>query len=181
MRRNSSVSIREAPFVEFFTSGTSGGNKRVPKCLRHLDDEVAVLEELFGESLGDARVVSTVSHQHIYGTLFRVLWPLAVGRPFSSRTYLHGSEVVGRLAEQQSVLVSTPVQLKAMADSAVLTGVSVAAIFSSGAPLDEGSAVAVAQATGAPVTEIIGSTETGEWVGVVARAAGQWLGLRFQG
>ncbi len=151
----------EAPFVEFFTSGTSGSNKRVPKCLRHLDEEVAVLEGVFGDSLGDARVVSMVSHQHIYGTLFRILWPLAAGRPFSSRTYLHGSEVVGRLAEERSVLISSPVQLKAMTDSEALVGAAVADIFSSGAPLDERTATVLAGATGTAVAEIIGSTETG--------------------
>ncbi len=150
-----------APFVEFFTSGTSGGNKRLPKRLCHLDDEVGVLEGVFGGEIGDAWVVSTVSHQHIYGSLFAVLWPLVAGRPFSTRPYLHGSEVVGRLVEQPSVLVSSPVQLKAMADSEVLAEVSPAAIFSSGAPLDERTACAVASVAGVAVSEIFGSTETG--------------------
>jgi acyl-coenzyme A synthetase/AMP-(fatty) acid ligase len=151
----------QAPFIEFFTSGTSGGSKRVAKRLRHLDDELAVLEGLFGASIGAARVVATVSHQHIYGALFRVLWPLAAGRPFSARTYLHGNEVVARMAEVRSVLVSSPVQLKAMAESGVLHGTSPAAIFSSGGPLDGQTAAQVAGMTGTAVAEIFGSTETG--------------------
>jgi acyl-coenzyme A synthetase/AMP-(fatty) acid ligase len=106
-------------------------------------------------------VVATVSHQHIYGALFRILWPLAAGRPFSSRTYLHGSEVASRLAEGPSILVSSPVQLRVMADAEALTGLSPAAIFSSGAPLDDRTAREVAAATTTSVTEVFGSTETG--------------------
>lgn len=151
----------EAPFVELFTSGSSGAGKRIAKRLRHLDDEVAVLERTFGAAVAGARVVATVSHQHIYGALFRVLWPLAAGRAFSARTYLHGGEVVGRLAEAPSVLVSSPLQLKAMAESNALSGVAPRAVFSSGAPLDDRTAAAVSEATGVAVSEIFGSTETG--------------------
>ena len=38
----------EAPFVELFTSGSSGAGKRVAKRLRHLDEEVQTLERTFG-------------------------------------------------------------------------------------------------------------------------------------
>lgn len=172
---------RDAPFVEFFTSGTTGEGVKVTKELRHLDDEIAVLERVFGASLkatradvaGEAaageiaageipaRVVATVSHQHIYGALFRVLWPLAAGRPFSATTYLHGSEVAARLSAAPGVLVSTPVQLKAMAAGGVLAGVSLAAVFSSGAPLDAATAIAITGQVGVAPIEVFGSTETG--------------------
>jgi len=151
----------DAPFVEFFTSGTTGESKCVPKRLRHLNDEVAVLEQVFGEAMDDARILATVSHQHIYGALFRVLWPLAARRAFSRRPFLHGSEVVARMADGPSVLVSSPVQLRAMTDAGSLGGVAPAAIFSSGAPLAEGTGAAVASATGVAATEVFGSTETG--------------------
>lgn len=150
-----------ALFVEFFTSGTTGENKCVPKRLRHLNDEVAALEQAFGDALRDVRVFATVSHQHIYGALFRVLWPLAARRAFSRRPFLHGSEVVARMVEGPSVLVSSPVQLRAMSDAGSLRGAAPAAIFSSGAPLDEKTAVEVANATGVAATEVFGSTETG--------------------
>lgn len=151
----------EAPFVELFTSGSSGAGKRVAKRLRHLDEEVQALERTFGGGLAGASFFANVTHQHIYGALFRLLWPLASGRPFAARTYLHGGEVVGRMAAQPSVLVSSPVQLRAMAESNALRGLSPRAIFSSGAPLDDATAAAVASATGVAVTEIFGSTETG--------------------
>jgi hypothetical protein len=41
---------------------------------------------LFGTPLGDAAIVATVSHQHIYGLLFKVLWPLSTGRAIHARS-----------------------------------------------------------------------------------------------
>ena len=148
-------------FVEFLTSGSSGEAKRISKELRHLGDEVAVLERTFGEEVGASRIFGTVSCQHIYGALFRVLWPLAAGRPFSRRTYLHGSEVASGMANVESVLITSPPQLKAMVAAGSLRDVSPRLIVSSGAPLDARCAAAVATMTGSAVTEVFGSTETG--------------------
>ncbi len=150
----------DASLIEFFTSGTTGDSKRIAKRLRHLDDEVAVLDELFGGDCAAARVVATASHQHIYGSLFRVFWPLAAGRSFSARTYLHGTEVAAA-AEGATALVSTPVQLKAMAIGDTLRELPLSAVFSSGAPLEGETAAAVFNLTGIAVTEVFGSTETG--------------------
>ncbi len=152
---------RDAPFVEFYTSGSSGDNKGVAKRLRHLDDEVVVLERVFGAAVGDARVVATVAPHHIYGSLFRVLWPLAAGREFATRTLLHGEEVAARLRERTSVLVSSPVQVKMMVETEVLRGTGVGAVFTSGAPLDEQAAVGLAEQVGEAAFEVFGSTETG--------------------
>ena len=76
------------PVLELWTSGSAGERKRVPKQLGQLSSELAVLEKTFGLGLGSARIFSTVSHQHIYGLLFRVLWPLCAGRIFFSETPL---------------------------------------------------------------------------------------------
>jgi acyl-coenzyme A synthetase/AMP-(fatty) acid ligase len=74
-------STREAPLAVLFTSGTTGEARRIEKAVRHLEDEVAVLEERFGVHLGaDARILATVAPQHLYGLQFRVLWPIASGR-----------------------------------------------------------------------------------------------------
>jgi len=63
-----------------FTSGSTGAAQAIPKKLSQLASEVATLEQLFGQRCGAAAVLATVSHQHIYGLLFKVLWPLASGR-----------------------------------------------------------------------------------------------------
>ncbi len=156
---------RDAPLAEFRTSGTTGEGQPVQKALRHLEDEVAVLEERLGSTLpADARIFATASHQHIYGLLFRVLWPLATGRPFATETFLHSQELLPRMLDCESAaLVTTPVHLKRLAASAdlrALRGVC-RAVFSSGGPLDPDTAASVAEGLGASPIEILGSTETG--------------------
>lgn len=156
----------ELPIAELSTSGSTGPGKAVPKALRHLDREVAALETLFGARLGpDARVFATVSQQHLYGLLIRVLWPLAAGRAFCADTYLHTEELFPRLRASTTgfVLVTTPVHLRRMRGDAGLAELRPAAraIFSSGGPLDEAVAVAVAAQVGDAPIEIFGSTETG--------------------
>jgi acyl-coenzyme A synthetase/AMP-(fatty) acid ligase len=156
----------ELPIAELSTSGSTGPGKAVPKALRHLDREVAALESLFGSRLGpDARVFATVSQQHLYGLLIRVLWPLAAGRAFCADTYLHTEELFPRLRASAGgfALVTTPVHLRRMRGDAGLAELRPAAraIFSSGGPLDEAVAVAVAEQIGDAPIEIFGSTETG--------------------
>jgi acyl-coenzyme A synthetase/AMP-(fatty) acid ligase/3-hydroxymyristoyl/3-hydroxydecanoyl-(acyl carrier protein) dehydratase len=154
-----------ARVAEFRTSGTTGDEKAVAKTLRHLEDEVETLEALFGEALpADARIFATVSPQHIYGLLFRVLWPLASGRPFQSETLLHPQELVPRMsATTACALVTTPAHLRRMAAVGGLRELrgTCLAVFSSGAPLDPETAKGVADQLGEAPREILGSTETG--------------------
>lgn len=152
------------PAVELFTSGTTGDSKVVEKALHHLDDEVQALEARFGALCGDASIFATASHQHLYGLLFRVLWPLAAGRPFRTETYLQPAELLPRMMQTSNcVLVGTPAHLRRMGEMPgleKLRGVC-RCVFSSGGPLDEKTADALASALGAAPIEIFGSTETG--------------------
>ena len=156
---------RDAPFAELETSGTSGEGRWIPKLLRHLEDEIETLEQSFGSRLApDTRVFATVSHQHIYGLLFRALWPLCSGRAFHASLLLLPQELFPRVIESRdAALVTTPVHLRRMTASpglARLAGVC-RAVFSSGGPLEAETAAAVAEKLGAPPLEILGSTETG--------------------
>jgi len=156
---------RDAPLIEFRTSGTTGDGRPVVKALRHLEDEVVALEARFGAALPQAaRIFATASHQHIYGLLFRVLWPLASGRPFQAETLLHQQELLPRIAAAKSAgLVTTPVHLKRLAASRgleLLRGIC-AAVYSSGGPLDAETAESVADQLAVAPYEIFGSTETG--------------------
>jgi len=156
---------RNAAFAEFRTSGTTGEPRAVVKSLRQLEAEVETLEAAFGAAIPDrARVFATVSHQHIYGLLFRVLWPLATGRPFQRNTLLHPQELLPRMAEEADcVLASSPVHLKRMAATGELRRIapSCRAVFSSGGSLDAETAQGITDALGAPAYEVLGSTETG--------------------
>ena len=154
----------DASAVELFTSGSTGEGKAVPKALRHLEREVALLEARFGGLVGPARILATASHQHLYGLLFRVLWPLCAGRCFRAESYLHPEEILPRMAEDGAcALVSTPAHLRRMRalDGLATVADRCRAVFSSGGPLDEETADALAQALGGAPFEIFGSTETG--------------------
>lgn len=155
---------RETPRLELLTSGSTGAAKSVPKTLANLEDEVAGLEGRWGETLGGQEVFGTVSHQHIYGLLFRVLWPLSAGRPFRAQTYLHPEELAAQMAQAgPSALVASPAHLSRLKGFPGLARMaeSCRTIYSSGGPLDHGTAVALRDALGAAPFEIFGSTETG--------------------
>jgi acyl-coenzyme A synthetase/AMP-(fatty) acid ligase len=63
-----------------FTSGSTGNPEPVAKTFAQLESELTALETQWGEQLAGATITSSVSHHHIYGLLFRLLWPLCTGR-----------------------------------------------------------------------------------------------------
>ena len=148
--------------VVMFTSGSTGEPAAIDKCLRQLAREVEALQAAFGAQIEGCRVHGTVSHQHIYGLLFRVLWPLAAGRQILPRAFFH-EDMVSAMAGHASVLVATPAHLKRIPeqlDWAASQG-RLRAVFSSGGPLPAESAHEVRERLGVAPTEVFGSSETG--------------------
>jgi acyl-coenzyme A synthetase/AMP-(fatty) acid ligase len=156
---------RDAACVELFTSGTTGAGRSCTKRLRHLEDEVAMLEDAFGAGIGrDARILATTSPQHLYGLLVRVLWPLATGRSFLRTPLLHATELAPLFASAAPfALVTTPVPLRHLVERADLRvdAGTCRAVYSSGGPLPAPVAARAREVFGAPPYEIYGSTETG--------------------
>lgn len=152
---------RELEGVVVFTSGSTGAPLAIPKKLRQLFDEVQALEACFGARVpAGAAVVATVSHQHIYGLLFSVLWPLATGRGVTARRYEFFEELEAVLAPRDCVLVTSPAHLKRLPDGAPWT-TKVRAVFSSGGPLPGEAAAVAKRVLGQAPVEVYGSSETG--------------------
>ncbi|WP_233271789.1 AMP-binding protein [Paraburkholderia acidiphila] len=154
--------------LTLFTSGSSGTPKPVHKTLAQFDAEVHTLEAAWGTLLGDAAVLASVPHHHIYGLLFRVFWPLAAGRPFARATCADPAQLQARITEcaaqcGATVVVSTPAQLSRWPDLPGFATLSPQprAFFSSGGPLPLDTAKQYAATFGAAPLEIYGSTETG--------------------
>lgn len=154
-----------------YTSGSGGDPAAIGKCLRQLDSEIATLESRFGALLGDAHVHGTVSHQHIYGLLFRVLWPLAAQRPFATHRLVYPEQIAALDGSQPIALVSSPAVLKRLSESIDWSSSREAlrVVFSSGGPLPADAGMAVGRLWGQTVIEVFGSTETG---GIASRSSG---------
>ncbi|WP_339448392.1 AMP-binding protein [Pseudomonas sp. EA_5y_Pfl2_R50] len=161
------------------TSGSSGEPKRIDKTLRQLANEVEALEQLWGADLGEACIIGSVATQHIYGLLFRVLWPLCAGRSFV-RKQLAFPEDLQRASREHAAFawVASPALLKRMGDNLDWPALSaVRRVFSSGGALPVEAAQRLQQRLQQWPTEILGSSETGG----IAWRQGQPLWQPFAG
>ncbi|MGB8600661.1 MAG: AMP-binding protein [Rhizomicrobium sp.] len=147
--------------INFFTSGSTGAPKRIVKSLGMFEQETAMFEQRFGQSLKcEARVFATVPHQHLYGLSFKLLWPLAYGRPFCAETHSFWETLLAELSPD-AVIVSSPAHLSRLSGIAPRTNAIPACVLSSGAPLAQAASDEAATILGCRPTEIFGSTETG--------------------
>lgn len=145
-----------------FTSGSTGDAKPVEKRLSQLETEIAALEKQWIRLLENATAVSTVSHQHIYGLLFRVLWPLSAGRCFHSCVYMDTEMLLSGAQGASAYWIASPAHLKRLdLDSPWQEIAGLKAIFSSGGLLQNHAASQISTRSGKSVIEIYGSTETG--------------------
>jgi len=150
------------PQLVIFTSGSTGQPKPIAKCLNQFQLEVDTLEQLWGAQLGNAQALATVSHQHIYGLLFQVLWPLSAGRCFHSQTAINPEILINTAGSTPAYWIASPAHLKRLDQHSPWQGIAgLKAIFSSGGALPEQAATQIATASDQAVIEIYGSSETG--------------------
>ena len=154
----------ENSFLQLCTSGSTGEPKQIRKSLMTLLLEINCLEQTWGQQIQKRLFASTVSHQHIYGLLFRVLWPLLTGRKFMCEN-IEYPEQLAYVTQRYGdiVLISSPAYLKRMIDvfSDGQFSYRIKTIFSSGGPLAEETAIAYTQKMQVTPIEVLGSTETG--------------------
>ncbi|MBL1416409.1 MAG: acyl-CoA synthetase [Moritella sp.] len=161
--------------ITFFTSGSTGQHKPIVKQFSQLNCEVDVLINTFTARLDASQLLlSTVSHQHIYGLLFKLLLPLKSGLAIVNDTFEYPEHISQLLTEelgdkltddnrQTALLISSPAHLKRLSLDNVLMAnkAQLQAVFSSGGPLPfEIAKTLFKQLSQAPI-EVFGSTETG--------------------
>ena len=159
------------------TSGSSGEPVAIGKRLDQLDSEITALESCFGARLGEVLVQGTVSHQHIYGLLFRVLWPLSTRRVFAAARLAYPEQIAAAALAGPMVLVASPALLKRLPETVDWTAAkkSLRLVFCSGGPLPPEAVQSVRQLWQRPLLEVLGSTETG---GIAWREPGlNWSAL----
>ncbi|MCX7208126.1 MAG: AMP-binding protein [Proteobacteria bacterium] len=153
-----------AVMLVVYTSGSSGEPCAIPKKLSQLVSEVAALEACFGKQCANATVLSTVSHQHIYGLLFRILWPLSAGRVFDTARLAFPEDIAAALSvcsPAPAILIASPAHLKRLPEQLDWQAQSLLAVFSSGGPLPVEALPACRTLLGSAPIEVYGSSETG--------------------
>lgn len=150
--------------IEFFTSGSTGKRKVIKKALVQLESEITVLESMWGNKLKSGTIFSTVSHQHIYGLLFRILWPLSSGRPIWDEAVFNPEALLRCLeGHNNPVVISSPSYLERLPEFVDLSQLKrkPCTFFSSGGPLGVRTAERLKKTLGEAPLEVFGSTETG--------------------
>ena len=148
-------------WFDFFTSGSTGTPKRVEKNLRGIEAELASLDGLLAGLPPEGPVMATVPHHHVYGLTFKILLPLAAGRPFCAEMQEFWESVLSALTTT-TVLVTSPAHLARLDGLPVVAaGARPAAVLSAGAPLSFAAARDCAYLLGSLPFEIFGTTETG--------------------
>jgi len=158
----------------FYTSGSTGEPKKIPRTVRQLLNEVQGLSQSFSFD-EHAIAIATVSHQHIYGLLFKLLLPLATGRSFYVPQVAFPEDVVQAQKQLETLglsnyLISSPALLKRWTTDVVLQHCQM--VFSSGGKLESG----IRPFLNRPIIEVLGSSETG---GIAHRAKDEDAWIAF--
>ena len=149
-----------------YTSGSTGQPSAQAKRWRALHasaahNSAAMRRAMNLRECDNAFIVATVPPQHMYGMELSVLLPLLGGMAVHSGRPLFPADIASALAQvpEPRVLVSTPVHLRAIAQSTQAFPPT-SLIVSATAPLDKALASAVEAKLKAPLLEMFGSTET---------------------
>lgn len=144
-----------------FTSGSTGTPKAIAKNLSQIDAELQTHEQLWGALWRNAQVLATVSHQHIYGLLFKVLGPLCSGRCFHSAIFRDPANLLKETAARASIWIASPAHLQRLQNEWLWNADSLVATFCSGGELARNAAQHCRELSGHWPLEIYGSSETG--------------------
>ncbi|MFA7555557.1 MAG: AMP-binding protein [Spongiibacteraceae bacterium] len=152
-------------FIEMATSGSTGDSQVIRKPLSCFEQELACQYQLWSEQIRASEVLSTVSHQHTYGLLFKIMLPLCSGVAFRANSYQYPEPLFATIERScpRAVLISSPAHLSRLPEAcpSVALAERLTIIFSSGGPLALTAAIDVKRQLGLAAVEIFGSTETG--------------------
>jgi len=159
-----------------FTSGSTGTPQPHPKTWRALvacvQAEAARLD-LMHET--PCTVIATVPPQHMYGFESTVLMAWCSGNALSHAQPFFPADICQALAAVPAprVLVSSPVHLRALLDAG-LDLPEITRVVSATAPLSAQLAQEIERHCKAPLTEIYGSTETGQIASRRSTQTAEW-------
>ena len=158
--------IRRRRFsVTFHTSGSTGGPKTIVKTFESLAREVECHRNFYrARHIAPVKFLATIEPGHMYGTLWRVMLPKAMGCEVDPEVILTPESLVAKMGASERVfLVTTPSFLERFTAYAAQYDVprNCAEITTSGALLTADLARRTRDVFGLTPREIFGSTETG--------------------
>jgi acyl-CoA synthetase (AMP-forming)/AMP-acid ligase II len=102
--------IPEQAKIVFYTSGSSGYPQPITKTLANLEEEIMVLERLWGSNKQGITYFSTVTHSHLYGFLFSLLWPICTNKNINRITCASWEEMFLEFSADDYI-ISSPAHL----------------------------------------------------------------------
>lgn len=139
------------------TSGSSGEPKRVSKLPSQLEKEIEALEQCWGVRCENSLTLRSVSHQHIYGLLFSIIWPLSHGRCVWLDRWDDLNGLPDMVRKKSIILISCPAHLSRWQPETWHSGL----VFSSGTALPREHSQTLTQILKEAPIEVYGSTESG--------------------
>ncbi len=145
--------------IVMFTSGSTGKPKRVNQRMTEFENDNAFIISKWGQEFNKRKLVTTVSQHHIYGFLFGISLPFAVGCPFRRRR-IEFPEEFETLTDSSYMIIATPAFLKRTVELEDKLPLSDAFIFTSGGAVPIDVAKKTKEVFGFWPLEVYGSTET---------------------
>ncbi len=143
----------------YYTSGTTGHPVAALKTKENLQQEVEMLSELL-KKYNIKKVLVTVPFIHLYGTLFGLLFPLHNNIDIVIKEHFLPFDLMD-LIDPYTMVVTTPLYIKALNKLQSSKDISNALFVSSTASLDSDSIKTFNKHYNADILQIFGSTETG--------------------
>ncbi|MBO4672702.1 MAG: acyl-CoA synthetase [Alphaproteobacteria bacterium] len=151
--------------IYFFTSGSTGKPKRIRKTLAMLLAEVSMHTDMHAGQIEQSPVViASIAPHHMYGLLWRVLFPMLAELRIDTDIIFTPEELINRQSTYNKILfLTTPSFLDSItryndqykfADNCI-------GIFTSGSLLNHDTSGAAYKMFGTSPFEVFGSTETG--------------------
>jgi len=146
-------------FLMYYTSGSTGIPVGALKSKKNIELEVHTLTKLL-EPYSIKKVIVTVPFIHLYGTLFGLFYPLLNGIDILFKEHFLPHDLLD-LIEPYTMVVTTPLYIKALNKIEEGKNLSQSLFISSTAPLDEVSVEQFNIKYNTDIMQIFGSTETG--------------------
>ncbi|GMN89229.1 AMP-binding protein [Francisella sciaenopsi] len=145
----------------FFTSGSTGEYKSYSKTINNLEQESSAINSVIQSfNLKNINVLTTVSHQHMYGFSWAIIWPLLHQKIIYTERLFVPELIHKKLLQDNNILVTTPVIISHL-DGSISSPITNSLLISSASALSTGIAIKFQNSYNIPILEAYGSSETG--------------------